>query len=64
MREFDEQHLQSESSFAASSSGSPMPKDRRLEALGDLRVLPDEILCAIFTFLSPHDVGRLSCVSR
>lgn len=61
MVEFDE-HLQSESSFAT-SSWSPMPKDRRADALGDLRVLPDEILCSIFTFLPPHDVGRLSCVS-
>lgn len=39
-------------------------KDRRIDALGDLRFLPDEILCAILTTLTPHDVARLSCVSR
>ncbi|XP_057786261.1 lysine-specific demethylase JMJ21 [Salvia miltiorrhiza] len=38
-------------------------KDRRTDALGDLRVIPDEILCAILTRLTPHDVARLSCVS-
>ncbi|GFP93353.1 F-box protein at1g78280 [Phtheirospermum japonicum] len=38
-------------------------KDRRTDALGDLRVLPDEILCTILTGLTPRDVGRLSCVS-
>ncbi|XP_073140432.1 lysine-specific demethylase JMJ21 isoform X2 [Henckelia pumila] len=36
---------------------------RRVEALGDLRVLPDEILCAILVNLTPRDVARLSCVS-
>ncbi|KZV56304.1 F-box protein [Dorcoceras hygrometricum] len=36
---------------------------RRVEALGDLRVLPDEILCAILANLTPCDVARLSCVS-
>lgn len=39
-------------------------KDRRWHALGDLRVLPDEILCTILTKLTPCDVARLSCVSR
>lgn len=39
-------------------------KDRRTDALGDLRVLPDEILCTILTRLTPRDVARLSCVSR
>ncbi|KAL0368842.1 UNVERIFIED_CONTAM: F-box protein [Sesamum calycinum] len=39
-------------------------KDRRADALGDLRVLPDEILCNILTTLTPRDVARLSCVSR
>ncbi|KAL0322891.1 UNVERIFIED_CONTAM: F-box protein [Sesamum angustifolium] len=38
-------------------------KDRRADALGDLRVLPDEILCNILTTLTPRDVARLSCVS-
>lgn len=38
-------------------------RDRRPEALGNLRVLPDEILCAILASLSPRDVARLSCVS-
>ncbi|XP_075082440.1 lysine-specific demethylase JMJ21 isoform X1 [Nicotiana tabacum] len=37
--------------------------DRRPAALGDLRILPDEVLCAILTFLTPRDVARLSCVS-
>ncbi|KAK4489957.1 hypothetical protein RD792_000611 [Penstemon davidsonii] len=38
--------------------------DRRNEALGDLSVLPDEILCcSILTNLTPRDVARLSCVS-
>lgn len=41
-----------------------MVNDRRSDALGDLRVLPDEILCSILTVLEPRDVGRLSCVSR
>ncbi|KAL8487909.1 hypothetical protein ACS0TY_024268 [Phlomoides rotata] len=38
-------------------------KDRRWDALGGLRVLPDEILCIILTKLTPCDVARLSCVS-
>ncbi|XP_051118418.1 lysine-specific demethylase JMJ21 [Andrographis paniculata] len=37
--------------------------DRRSEALGDLRVLPDEVLCIILANLTPLDVARLSCVS-
>ncbi|XP_049349579.1 F-box protein At1g78280 [Solanum verrucosum] len=37
--------------------------DRRPAALGDLRILPDEILCSILTYLTPRDVARLSCVS-
>ncbi|KAJ0988627.1 hypothetical protein J5N97_006983 [Dioscorea zingiberensis] len=41
----------------------PQWRDRRPEALGDLRVLPDELLCAIIDLLSPADLGRLSCVS-
>ncbi|KAK4274126.1 hypothetical protein QN277_017404 [Acacia crassicarpa] len=39
------------------------PRDRRADALGDLRVLPDEILCAILEELTPRDVARLACVS-
>uniref|UniRef100_A0A1D1Z0D8 F-box protein At1g78280 n=1 Tax=Anthurium amnicola TaxID=1678845 RepID=A0A1D1Z0D8_9ARAE len=38
-------------------------RDRRPEALGDLRVLPDELFCPILDRLSPRDLGRLSCVS-
>ncbi|KAH7683481.1 Clavaminate synthase-like protein [Dioscorea alata] len=41
----------------------PQWSDRRLDALGDFRVLPDEILCSITDLLSPSDLGRLSCVS-
>ncbi|KAL6578361.1 hypothetical protein OROMI_010689 [Orobanche minor] len=59
-----------ESDFVDSSNGQWSPvrdyavvKDRRMDALGDLRVLPDEILCTILTRLTPRDVGRLSCVS-
>lgn len=39
-------------------------KDRRPEALGDLKVLPDELICYILENLTPRDVGRLACVSR
>ncbi|XP_077249906.1 transferases, transferring glycosyl groups isoform X2 [Tasmannia lanceolata] len=39
------------------------PKDRRSEALGDLQVLSDELLCAILENLTPHQLARLSCVS-
>lgn len=39
-------------------------KDRRPDGLGELRVLPDELVCAILGYLSPLDVGRLACVSR
>uniref|UniRef100_A0A7C9ARL2 JmjC domain-containing protein n=1 Tax=Opuntia streptacantha TaxID=393608 RepID=A0A7C9ARL2_OPUST len=38
-------------------------KDRRPGALGDLSVLPDEVICRILSLLSPRDVARLSCVS-
>lgn len=37
--------------------------DRRSGALGNLRVLPDEVVCDIITLLSPPDVARLACVS-
>ncbi|VFQ79001.1 unnamed protein product [Cuscuta campestris] len=45
------------------SSIDAKPIDRRFSALGDLRVLPDEIICAVLTHLSPRDVARLACVS-
>ncbi|XP_010273004.1 PREDICTED: F-box protein At1g78280 [Nelumbo nucifera] len=38
-------------------------KDRRPDALGDLRVLPDEVICSILENLTPRDVARLACVS-
>ncbi|KAK9757623.1 hypothetical protein RND81_01G174600 [Saponaria officinalis] len=41
-----------------------MENDRRTGALGDMRVIPDEIICDIISVLSPRDVARLSCVSR
>uniref|UniRef100_A0A5B7AP33 F-box protein n=1 Tax=Davidia involucrata TaxID=16924 RepID=A0A5B7AP33_DAVIN len=40
-----------------------VPRDRRPDALGDLRVLPDDTICAILVHLTPRDVARLSCVS-
>ncbi|KAM7516848.1 hypothetical protein LguiA_006431 [Lonicera macranthoides] len=46
-----------------SSQLQSVTKDRRLEALGDLRIIPDEILCAILVYLTPRDIARLSCVS-
>ncbi|XP_027364189.1 F-box protein At1g78280 isoform X2 [Abrus precatorius] len=42
---------------------SQSQRDRRTEALGDLRALPDEILCAILERLTPRDAARLACVS-
>ncbi|KAL6878419.1 hypothetical protein ACP4OV_012589 [Aristida adscensionis] len=36
---------------------------RRGAALGDLAVLPDEVLCAVVDLLPPADIGRLACVS-
>ncbi|KAL8030270.1 hypothetical protein ABFX02_14G275400 [Erythranthe guttata] len=48
--------------FPPETSASVL-KDRRTDALGDLRVLPDEILCTILTRLTPRDVARLSCAS-
>ncbi|KAJ0085666.1 hypothetical protein Patl1_08559 [Pistacia atlantica] len=38
-------------------------KDRRPDALGNLKVLPDELICYILENLAPRDVGRLTCVS-
>ncbi|KAH9690650.1 F-box protein [Citrus sinensis] len=38
-------------------------KDRRPDALGDLKIIPDEIICSILEHLTPRDVGRLACVS-
>lgn len=39
-------------------------KDRRPDALGDLKIIPDEIICSMLEHLTPRDVGRLACVSR
>ncbi|KAG6510861.1 F-box protein At1g78280-like [Zingiber officinale] len=41
----------------------PAIRDRRPDALGDLRVLPDEIICDVLDLLTPRDLARLSCVS-
>ncbi|KAK9165748.1 hypothetical protein Scep_000939 [Stephania cephalantha] len=40
-----------------------MMRDRRSEALGELRALPDDLICAILESLSPRDVSRLACAS-
>ncbi|KAM1365809.1 hypothetical protein ACFX13_044784 [Malus domestica] len=37
--------------------------DRRPAALGDFRVLPDDLICDILEYLPPRDVARLACVS-
>lgn len=37
---------------------------RRHDALGDLRVLTDDIICRILGMLEIQDVARLSCASR
>lgn len=47
-----------------SDAPSVGPRDRRPDALGDLQVLPDEVICAILEFLTPRDVARVACVSR
>lgn len=39
-------------------------RDRRPAALGDLRILPDEVINTILENLTPRDVARLACVSR
>ncbi|KAJ4826712.1 hypothetical protein Tsubulata_028933 [Turnera subulata] len=41
----------------------PVTKDRRGDALGDLQVLPDDLICALLENLTPRDVARLACVS-
>ncbi|KAF6170322.1 hypothetical protein GIB67_043012 [Kingdonia uniflora] len=46
-----------------SQSSQIEPKYRRPDALGELRVLPDELICSIMETLSPNDIARLSCVS-
>ncbi|KAK0577352.1 hypothetical protein LWI29_031768 [Acer saccharum] len=46
-----------------SSHGGFVMRDRRLDALGDLIVLPDEVICSILELLTPRDLGRLACVS-
>ncbi|OMP01257.1 hypothetical protein COLO4_12026 [Corchorus olitorius] len=38
-------------------------KDRRADALGNLKSLPDEIICNILDYLTPRDIARLACVS-
>lgn len=38
-------------------------KDRRAEGLGNLQVLPDELICSILDNLTPRDVARFACVS-
>ncbi|KAF3445888.1 hypothetical protein FNV43_RR11065 [Rhamnella rubrinervis] len=38
-------------------------RDRRPDALGDLRVLTDELICTLLEYLTPRDVARLACVS-
>ncbi|KAK3025936.1 hypothetical protein RJ639_040852 [Escallonia herrerae] len=34
-------------------------RDRRPDGLGDLRVIPDEILCAILVALTPRDINYM-----
>ncbi|RZC87778.1 hypothetical protein C5167_028230 [Papaver somniferum] len=56
--------MEEESELSITATTSDMvPKDRRYEALGELRVMPDEIICSILEYLSPNDVVRISCVS-
>ncbi|XVF36680.1 hypothetical protein REPUB_Repub19eG0078100 [Reevesia pubescens] len=38
-------------------------KDRRVDALGNLNSLPDELICTILDYLTPRDITRLACVS-
>nr|KJB14734.1 hypothetical protein B456_002G140900 [Gossypium raimondii] len=38
-------------------------KDRRVDALGNFNLLPDELICAILDYLTPRDIARLACVS-
>ncbi|WCJ43496.1 Bifunctional arginine demethylase and lysyl-hydroxylase JMJD6 [Euphorbia peplus] len=38
-------------------------KDRRPDALGNLKVLPDDLICSLLEYLTPRDAARLSCVS-
>ncbi|XVF64806.1 hypothetical protein PTKIN_Ptkin09bG0196300 [Pterospermum kingtungense] len=38
-------------------------KDRRVDALGNLNSLPDELICRILDYLAPRDIARLACVS-
>ena len=39
-------------------------RDRRPDALGGFRVLPDELVCSIIATMPPRTVGTLACVSR
>jgi len=43
--------------------GNGVWRDRRPDALGNLRVLPDEIISDVLCYLSPRDVASLACVS-
>lgn len=45
------------------SHQSEIFRDRRPDALGDLKVVPDELICDILELLAPRDVARLACVS-
>ncbi|TYH31063.1 hypothetical protein ES288_A01G143900v1 [Gossypium darwinii] len=38
-------------------------KDRRVDALGNFNLLPDELICAILDYLTPLEIARLACVS-
>ncbi|KAK6277496.1 F-box domain - like 10 [Theobroma cacao] len=38
-------------------------EDRRADALGNLKSLPDELICTILDYLTPRDIARLACVS-
>ncbi|XP_038717903.1 F-box protein At1g78280 isoform X2 [Tripterygium wilfordii] len=46
-----------------SQAQTPGFRDRRPDALGDLNVFPDELICFIIETLAPRDVARLACVS-
>lgn len=39
-------------------------RDRRPDALGNFRALPDDLICDILEYLTPRDVARLASVSR
>ncbi|EOY30600.1 Transferases, transferring glycosyl groups, putative isoform 1 [Theobroma cacao] len=37
-------------------------EDRRADALGNLKSLPDELICTILDYVTPRDIARLACV--